>query len=71
MRDLSNEIPYESDVKILKITQKPTILYIKAQIIVAKDSQKAMIIGKNGETIKSLGSIARKNANTLPNKKYF
>lgn len=67
----SDEIPYESDVKILKITEKPTILYIKAQIIVAKDSQKAMIIGKNGETIKSLGSIARKKCEYLYKQKVF
>ncbi|TLE10804.1 GTPase Era [Helicobacter bilis] len=67
----SDEIPYESDVRILKITEKPTILYIKAQIIVAKDSQKAMIIGKNGETIKSLGSIARKKCEYLAEQKIF
>ncbi|TLD83597.1 GTPase Era [Helicobacter trogontum] len=67
----SDEIPYESDVKILKITEKPRILYIKAQIIVAKDSQKAMIIGKNGETIKSLGSIARKKCEYLAEQKVF
>lgn len=68
---LSDEIPYESDVRILKITEKPTILYIKAQIIVAKDSQKAMIIGKNGTTIKSLGSIARQKCEYLAEQKVF
>ena len=68
---LSDEIPYESDVKILKITEKPKILYIKAQIIVAKDSQKAMIIGKNGATIKSLGSIARQKCEYLAEQKVF
>lgn len=67
----SDEIPYESDVKILKVTEKPRILYIKAQIIVAKDSQKAMIIGRNGETIKSLGSIARKKCEYLAEQKVF
>lgn len=68
---LSDEIPYESDVRILKITEKPTTLYIKAQIIVAKDSQKAMIIGKNGQTIKSLGSIARQKCEYLAEQKVF
>lgn len=68
---LSDEIPYESDVKILKITEKPTILYIKAQIIVAKDSQKAMIIGKNGMTIKSLGGISRQKLEYLAEQKVF
>ncbi len=68
---LSDEIPYESDVKILKITEKPAILYIKAQIIVAKDTQKAMVIGKNGATIKSLGSIARQKCELLAEQKVF
>ncbi len=68
---LSDEIPYESDVKILKITDKQNILYIKAQIIVSKDSQKSMIIGKNGNTIKSLGKLARQKCEYLAEKKVF
>lgn len=68
---LSDEIPYESDVKIVKIVEKPALLHIKAQIIVSKDSQKAMIIGKNGTTIKSLGSIARKKCEYIAEQKVF
>ena len=67
----SDEIPYQSDIKILKITQKPHILYIKAQIIVEKDSQKSMIIGKDGATIKSLGILARKKCEIIHENKVF
>ncbi len=68
---LSDELPYESDVKILKIAEKQDTLYIKAQIIVSKDSQKSMIIGKNGNTIKSLGILSRNKCENLAEKKVF
>lgn len=67
---LSDEIPYESDVKILQFKDRG-VLYLKAQIIVEKDSQKSMIIGKNGATIKSLGILARQKCEMIHNGKVF
>ncbi|HRF56419.1 MAG TPA: GTPase Era [Campylobacterales bacterium] len=56
---LSDEIPYESDVVINKIIESETIDKVYAVIIANKDSQKAMIIGKSGQTIKRIGTKAR------------
>ncbi|RDU66397.1 GTPase Era [Helicobacter didelphidarum] len=67
----SDEIPYESDVKILKVTEEPHLIRIKAQIIVEKDSQKAIIIGKQGKTIKALGTLARKKCEQFSESKIF
>lgn len=68
---MSDEIPYQSDVKILKIVEKQHITHIAAQVIVEKDSQKSMFIGKNGNTIKALGMIARLKCERLAKHKIF
>lgn len=56
---LSDEIPYETDVVINKIDESDTLDKVYATIIANKDSQKAMIIGKGGQTIKRVGMKAR------------
>ena len=55
----SNEIPYESDVQIEAIKIKNNMNYIYANIIVSSDSQKAIVIGKNGLSIKRISKAAR------------
>lgn len=56
---LSDEIPYETDVVINKIDESDTLDKVYATIIANKDSQKAMIVGKGGQTIKRIGTKAR------------
>jgi len=57
--NISDEIPYESDVVIDKIDEKGKIENIRATIIIEKESQKGIIIGRNGAAIKRIGSDAR------------
>lgn len=62
--NLSDEIPYESDVLVTQFTRKPKrsggeITYISAKIYVLKPSQRKIIIGQNGSTIKRIGAAAR------------
>lgn len=58
-QNLSDEIPYETDIIINSIDESEEIDKIDATIIVEKSSQKSMIIGKNGQTIKRVGKTAR------------
>ncbi|WP_027327535.1 GTPase Era [Helicobacter pametensis] len=69
--NLSDEIPYESDVVIEKFIEKPTINKVFGRIIVEKDSQKAIIIGKQATTIKRIGRSAREKLEALEGKKIF
>lgn len=69
--ELEEEIPYESDVIIERIVEKRNIDKIYAQIITQTQSQKSMIIGKNGRKIKKLGIIARELLETFANKKIY
>ncbi|MBX1886107.1 GTPase Era [Campylobacter peloridis] len=57
--NLSDEIPYSSEVKIEKIKELKQINYINAMIITDSNSHKAMILGKDGATIKRIGKDAR------------
>lgn len=69
--NISDEIPYEADVIIDKVQEKPNVEVIKATIIVEKSTQKGMIIGKGGEAIKRIGLNARKKIETLIGKKVY
>ncbi|MCE3046787.1 GTPase Era [Helicobacter kayseriensis] len=68
---LSDEIPYESDVVIERFAEEAHINRVFAKIIVEKESQKAMIIGKNASTIKRIGKNAREKIEMIEKKKIF
>ena len=57
--NISDEVPYESDVIIDKIYEEEGLDKIYATIIIEKQSQKGIIIGKGGEAIKRIGKSAR------------
>ncbi|WP_170000085.1 GTPase Era [Campylobacter sp. RM9328] len=69
--NLSDEIPYSSDVLIDKVKEKDDITEIYATIITEREIHKSMIIGKNGETIKRIGINARKLISNLTGRKIF
>ncbi len=69
--NISDEIPYESDVIIDKIDEQKDIDRIRATIIVEKDIQKRMIIGAGGISIKRIGKSARESIEKLSGKKCF
>lgn len=69
--NISDEIPYETDVLINKIQEKPDVDVIRATIIVQKDSQKGMIIGKGATAIKRIGKDARIKIEKLSGKKCY
>ncbi len=69
--NISDEIPYESDVIIDKIDEQKDIDRIRATIIVEKDIQKRMIIGTGGVSIKRIGKSARESIEKLSGKKCF
>lgn len=68
--NLSDEIPYESDV-IIQRYEEGEIERIYATIIVEKQSQKGVVIGASAQTIKRIGTFARKKIESLVGKKVF
>lgn len=54
------EIPYHTAVLIDSYEEKSTLTVIKATIVVSRETQKIIMIGKKGAMIKQLGINARK-----------
>jgi len=59
-RQLHEELPYQSTVETEKFTtRKDGSAEIHQQILIARDNQRAIILGHKGERIKEIGSKAR------------
>jgi GTPase len=69
--NLSDEIPYESDVTIEKIEESDTLDKVYATIVVEKETQKGMIVGQKGAGIKRVGKLAREQMEVFSGKKIF
>jgi GTPase len=54
------EIPYHAAVLVQSFEEKTTLDVIKADIIVSRESQKMILLGKGGSMIKQLGINSRK-----------
>lgn len=65
------EIPYSTEVIITAFKDEPNIVRISSEIIVERDSQKNIIIGKAGEMLKKVGTYARKDMEEFLQKKVF
>lgn len=53
------EIPYSCEVEIESYDESPTIVRIKAVIVVERESQKGIVIGHQGKMLKKVGTAAR------------
>jgi len=53
------EIPYQTTVIVQEFKEKTTLIKIRAEIIVHRETQKAIILGEGGKMIKKLGTESR------------
>lgn len=60
LKYLKEEVPHELAVRVDNIEHKKNEVYIKATIIVDRESHKGIVIGKNGKMIRMIGTKARK-----------
>ncbi len=65
------EIPYCSEVVIENFKEKENVFHIEAVINVLRDSQKGIIIGNQGSSLKRTGMMARKDMEAFFEKKVF
>lgn len=65
------EVPYSVAVLVENFEDKKDIIHINATIIVDKESHKPIIIGKGGEMLKRIGTMARKELEFIFGKKVF
>jgi GTP-binding protein Era len=65
------EIPYSSEVAIESFKDEGKLIRISAVIYVERDSQKAILIGRKGDSIKRIGMEARKDIEEFLGKQIF
>jgi GTPase len=66
-----DEIPYHTTVVVTEFKQKSSLIKIRAEIIVQRDTQKAIIIGEGGKMIREIGTQARKEIEPFLDQKIF
>jgi GTP-binding protein Era len=70
-RRLGDELPYALTVEIERYEELPTMSKIYATIWVERDSQKNIVIGKQGEMLKKVGTEARFDIEKLIDQKVY
>ncbi len=66
-----DEIPYHTAVMIQEFKEKQTLIKIRAEIIVQRETQKGIILGEGGKMIRKLGTDARKDIEAFLDSKVF
>ncbi len=70
-RRLGNELPYAVSVEIESYTEEENLVRIHALIWVERKSQKLIVVGNKGSTLKAIGMDARKDIERLIGCKVF
>jgi GTP-binding protein Era len=68
---LSDELPYQTAVLVREFKEKSTLVKIVADIIVQRETQKAILLGEKGSMIKKIGTEARKEIEKFLQQKVF
>ena len=68
---VEDELPFTTTLKIEEIKDRGEVVYLRAEIFVETRAQKKIIIGKQGNLIKQIGSQARLTLETYFAKKVF
>jgi GTP-binding protein Era len=71
IQSTEQEVPYSTTVEIENLEEKEKLTEISAIIWVERDGQKPIVIGKNGERLKHIGTLARKDIQNLLGRKVF
>jgi GTP-binding protein Era len=67
----AEEIPYHSTVLIREFKEKESLTKIAADIVVQRETQKGIILGEGGRSIKKLGTESRKEIEKFLGVKVF
>ncbi len=65
------ELPYHTTVLIQEFKEKTTLIKVRADIIVQRETQKGIVLGDGGKMIKQLGTLARQDIEAFLGSKVF
>lgn len=66
-----DEVPHSVAVIVEEMQEKKTLIKIRAVILVERDSQKGIVIGREGNVLKEVGRLARQDIENLLDSKVF
>jgi GTP-binding protein Era len=65
------EVPHSIAVMVEELEEREGLTKVHASLIVERDSQKGIVIGKGGETLKTIGTRAREEMELVLGRKVF
>jgi len=68
---LKEEVPHHCAVVIDEMDEEEGLLHIHASIIMTSESQKHIVVGPKGATIREIGTLARRDINAILNRKTY
>ena len=71
LRTLNKEVPHGTAVVIEEFTDEKTMIRIRAEIFCEKASHKGIIVGKNGASLKLIGTYAREDLEKMLGTKVY
>jgi len=71
MENLKDELPYKFDCVIERVEDKGKVFLIEIAILVNKQAHKKIIIGKQGQLLKKIGSEARGGIEKILNRQVY
>ena len=63
--EMGQELPYRCEVVIESFKEEGRLRRIEATILIERDSQRAIVLGKGGERLKRMATAARKDMERL------
>ncbi len=72
LKTLHQEVPHALAVQVIEFKERrQNLTYISANIILERDSQKSIVIGQKGKTLKRIGQLARPKIEDLIESKVY
>ncbi len=66
-----DEVPYSTQAVVVKVEERERVTYVAIDVVVERDSQKAILVGKGGAQIKRLGQAAREEMETFLGRRVY
>jgi GTP-binding protein Era len=71
LMNYKKEVPYSVEIEVDSFKEKEDIIRIRSIVYVSRDSQKGILIGKQGQALKKTGTMAREEMEKFFGKKIF
>jgi GTP-binding protein Era len=68
---LEQEVPYGTEVRVREFREDDEPLYIAADLLVERESQKGIVIGRGGRTIRVIGTEARRKIEAFLDRRVY